>query len=197
MTAMATQFHLRHVLVQVAPRPNLVTIRTDITVVTSWFVYLSDRKIKSPRWSFKLEFFFFFVQIPQAQMVFFHVASSKSTIAASSSGSFGPIRCMRSRVQFLFEAKLPCQSFSAPDPLLGLDPCSSRCSPSRARPKANRRRSQARTGPAHARQTFPPAGQVAGQLPDPAQSLSVFLFILQICLFHIFQTITPNKMCYI
>nr|XP_051188958.1 uncharacterized protein LOC127302534 isoform X1 [Lolium perenne] len=122
MTAMAAQFHLRHGLVQVAPRPTLVIIRTDSTV------------------------------IPQAQMVFFHVASSKSTIAASSSGSFGPIRCMRSRVQFLLEAKLPCQSFSAPDPLLGLDLCSSRCSHHARGPKlsvAARRRELGR--PMHAR----------------------------------------------
>ncbi|XP_051188959.1 uncharacterized protein [Lolium perenne] len=93
MTAMAAQFHLRHGLVQVAPRPTLVIIRTDSTV------------------------------IPQAQMVFFHVASSKSTIAASSS-----------------------------DPLLGLDLCSSRCSHHARGPKlsvAARRRELGR--PMHAR----------------------------------------------
>jgi hypothetical protein len=175
MTAMAAQFHLRHGLVQVAPRPTLVIIRTDSTVVTSWFAYPSDLKIKSPRWSFKLEFFFFFVQIPQAQMVFFHVASSKSTIAASSSGSFGPIRCMRSRVQFLLEAKLPCQSFSAPDPLLGLDLCSSRCSHHARGPKlsvAARRRELGR--PMHAR----PSSRRPGSRPTPVPARFLFLFCL-------------------
>nr|XP_051187839.1 uncharacterized protein LOC127301607 isoform X1 [Lolium perenne]XP_051187840.1 uncharacterized protein LOC127301607 isoform X2 [Lolium perenne] len=37
MTAMAAQFHLRHGLVQVAPRPNLDTIRTSGTVIRRYW----------------------------------------------------------------------------------------------------------------------------------------------------------------
>jgi hypothetical protein len=46
---------------------------------------------------------------------------------------------------------------------------------------------------------LPSAGQVAGHIPTPAQSLFsvLFFFIFQIYLFYIIQTITPNKMCYI
>jgi hypothetical protein len=85
---------------------------------------------------------------------------------------------------------------SPSDPLLGFSLYPSGVSPP-AWPVASGRRSQARTDPALIRQ---PSPRRPGSGPRPRSNpipFSVYFFILQICLFHNFQTITRNKKYYI
>jgi hypothetical protein len=164
---------------------------TSSEVVISSFAYPSDPKIESPQWLFYSNLFPSFYS--DLRQLFFNLSGAlqnqkqQSAQLVRASDSKRQVLCSIPGPAILFTFFFCSRSIHGPWPR----PTGASIAHLAQAPIA------ARSGPAHTRQ---PSSRPPGSRPphrSSPNSFSAFSYILQICLFYIFQTITPNIKCYI